>query len=104
MVLKPSKFLVQQGLQRLYDLKIGDVMLVEVFYLLNCLDLFKLLISNGFEVLSQSCSCCHVLLVNLPVEAELELLHDVVPKCLFVTCSCLCIVVCVLLSLLFVVI
>ena len=103
MVLKPSKLFVTQGLQRLYDLKVGDVMLIEVF-LLKCFNLLQLWVSEGKDVLIEFCFSCHVNLVDLTVEAELQLLHDVVPKCFFVTFCCLWIVVCVLFSVIFVVI
>jgi hypothetical protein len=103
MVLKPSKLFVTQGLQRLYDLKVGDVMLIEVF-LLKCFNLLQLWVSEGNDVLIEFCFSCHVNLVDLTVEAELQLLHDVVHKLLFVTCSCLFIVLCVMLSFNFVVI
>jgi hypothetical protein len=78
-------------------------MLIEVF-LLKCFNLLQLWVSEGKDVLIEFCFSCHVNLVDLTVEAELQLLHDVVPKCLFITCSCLIIVVCVMLSVIFVVI
>ena len=73
-------------------------------YLLNFFDFFKLLNSNGFEVFSEFRSRSLVFLVGLQVETKLQLLHDDVPKFLFASCSCLCIVACVMLSVSYVVI
>jgi hypothetical protein len=77
-------------------------MLLKVVYLRNVFDVLNLIFSKGSEFLTKLFFDCRVILVDLPVEAELQLFHDVVPKCF--SCSCLCIVVCVILSVIFVVI
>ena len=79
MVLKPSKLFVTQGLQRLYDLKVGEVMLVEVVYRRNFFNLLQLWVSDGNDVLIEFCFSCHVYLIYLTVKNRLQLLHDVVP-------------------------
>ena len=66
-------------------------------YLQNFFDCFKLSNSNGFEAFLEFRARYLVFLVGLQVETKLQLLHDDVPKFLLVTCSCLCIVVCVML-------
>jgi hypothetical protein len=79
-------------------------MLLKVVYLRNFFDVLNLIFSKGSEFLTKLFFDCRVILVDLPVEAELQLFHDVVPKCLSITFSCPFIVVCVMLSFLFVVI
>ena len=79
-------------------------MLIEVVYLLKCFNLFRLFSFNGLEVLAEFSFCCHLLVVDLLVEAVLQLLHDDVPNFLFITCNSLCIVACVMLSVFYVVI
>jgi hypothetical protein len=78
-------------------------MLIEVF-LIKIFNKFRQLSINTLEVHVELSARCHVCLFNLPFEAVLQLLHDDVPKCFFDTCSCSCIVVCVMLSIFFVVI
>ena len=103
-VFKPFQKRNFQFLQSLLDLEVGEVMLFGIVYILNFLDVLKLIFFKGFELLKKFCFRCHFLLVNLRVKNELQLLHDVVPKCLSITFSCPFIVVCVMLSVLFVVI
>ena len=74
-------------------------MLFEV-YLLNYLDVIKLSVFNGFDALTELSSS----LSDLSEETIIQFFHDVVPKCFFITCSCLWIVVCVLFSAIFIVI
>jgi hypothetical protein len=78
-------------------------MLIEVF-LIEILKEFRLFYINGLEALTELSSRCRVRLLDLPGEAVLQLLHDDLPKCISISFSCLCIVVCVLLSVSYVVI
>ncbi len=66
-------------MQRLLDLEIGEVMLIEVVYLLNLLDVLKLFFSKDNESLTKLCSDFPVILVDLLVSNKLQLFHDVVP-------------------------
>ncbi len=78
-------------------------MLIEV-HLLKCLDVHKIVVSSLLEYTVEFSFCINLLVVDLLVEAVLQLLHDDVPKLLFASCSCLCIVACVMLSVIGVVI
>ena len=79
-------------------------MLIEVVYLLKCFNLSILSSFNGLEVLAEFSFCFHLLVVDLLFEDVQQLLHDDVQKFLFASCSCLCIVACVMLSVSYVVI